>query len=96
MPYTVNADGTYTIADPNGNLLSAHEVPGTMIMVEAANVGPNRDTAAQLTAIESAPASLATFAGRKFNYIQFRTTAGGVALGTISIDDSGNITHSAY
>ena len=28
VPYTVNSDGTYTITDPNGNLLSAYEVPG--------------------------------------------------------------------
>src|SRR5579863_3796199 len=29
VPYTVNSDGTYTITDPDGNLLSAYEVPGT-------------------------------------------------------------------
>src|SRR4051812_4956852 len=44
VPYTVNGDGTYTITDPEGNLLSAYEVPGTVMMVEAANAGPNRDS----------------------------------------------------
>ena len=55
VPYTVNADGTYTITDPNGNLLSAYEVPGFVMMVEAANAGPNKDTQALITAVESVP-----------------------------------------
>ena len=44
VPYSVNADGSYTITDPNGNLLSAYEVPGFVMVVEAANAGPNKDT----------------------------------------------------
>jgi len=96
VPYTVNGDGTYTITDPDGNLLSAYEVPGTVMMVEAANAGPNRDTVALITAIETAPASIETFAGRNFNYIQFRTSSGGIELGTVAVDSSGNITHAAY
>ena len=96
VPYTVNSDGTYTITDPNGNLLTAYEVPGTVLMVEAANAGPNRDTAALITAIETAPASISTFAGRNFNYVQFRTSTGGIELGSVSVDASGNITHDGY
>lgn len=96
VPYTVNSDGMYTISDPDGNLLAGYEVPGSMLMVEAANAGPNRDTVALITAIESVPASISTFAGKNFNYIQFRTAAGGVELGTVSIDNSGNITHAGY
>ncbi len=53
VPYTVNADGTYTVTDPQGNLLAAYEVPGTALLVEAANAGPNHDTDALITAIES-------------------------------------------
>jgi hypothetical protein len=96
VPYTVNADGTYTITDPSGNLLSAYEVPGSVLMVEAANAGPGRDTAALITAIESAPASINTFAGQSFNYLQFRTASGGLELGTVTIDAQGNITHDGY
>ncbi len=96
VPYTVNSDGTYTITDPNGNLLSAYEVPGTAMMVEAANAGPNKDTNALITAIETAPASINTFAGGNFNYIQFRTSTGGIELGTVTVDAAGNITHASY
>ncbi len=53
VPYALNADGTYTITDPEGNLLSGYEVPGFVFMVEAANAGPNKDTPALITAIES-------------------------------------------
>jgi len=96
VPYTVNSDGTYTIADPEGNLLAAYEVPGTMLMVEADNAGASRDTTALITAIESAPSSINTFAGRSFNYLQLRTASGGVDLGTITIDAQGNIQHDGY
>jgi len=96
VPYTVNADGTYTITDPNGNLLSAYEVPGTALVVEAANAGPNKDTKALITAIETAPASISMFAGRNFNYVQFRTSTGGLEIGTVTVDASGNITHGGY
>ncbi len=96
VPYTVNSNGTYTIADPNGNLLVADEVPGSMLVVEAANAGPNKNTTALITAIESVPASINTFAGKNFNYLQFRTSSGGVELGTVSIDSSGDISHAGY
>jgi hypothetical protein len=95
-PYAVNDDGTYTIFDSQGNLLAGYEVPGTVLVIEAANAGPNRDTDAMITAIEKAPASINTFAGRNFNYIQFRTSSGGVELGTVSVDTAGNITHGGY
>ncbi len=96
VPYTVNADGTYAIADPNGNLLTGYEVPGTALVVEAANQGPNKDTAALITAIEATPASIDTFAGRNFNYIQFRTSTGGVDVGAVTVDAEGNVQHSGY
>jgi hypothetical protein len=96
VPYIVNSDGTYTIGDPQGNLLAAYEVPGFVLMVEAANAGPNRDSLALITAVESAPASINTFAGRSFNYLQFRTAAGGTELGTISISAQGNVQHEGY
>ena len=96
VPYTVNADGTYTITDPNGNLLAAYEVPGFVLMVETAKSGPNHDTAALVTAIDNAPATINTFAGRTFNYLQFRTSGGGLELGNISIDAQGNIQHDRY
>lgn len=96
VPYTVNSDGSYTIVDPQGNLLAAYEVPGFVLMVEAANAGPNQNSLALITAVESAPASINTFAGKNFNYLQFRTAAGGTELGTISISAQGSVQHQGY
>ena len=96
VPYSVNANGTYAITDPSGNLLTAYEVPGFVLMVEAANAGPNRDTQALITAVESGPASINTFAGHGFNYLQFRTAAGGMEMGTITIDAQGTVQHDGY
>lgn len=96
VPYSVNANGTYTITDPSGNLLSAYEVPGFVMMIEAANAGPNQDTQALITAVESVPSTINTFAADNLNYMQFRTAAGGLEVGTISIDGQGNVTHEGY
>lgn len=95
-PYTINSDGTYAITDPKGNLLAGYEVPGFVMMIEAANAGPNRDTAALITAIETASATINTFAGQNFNYLQFRTAAGGTEVGTITIAANGNTQHDGY
>ena len=96
VPYVVNSDGSYRITDPNGNLLSAYEVPGFVMVVEAANAGPNKDTQALITAIESVPASISSFAGRNFNYTQLRTRDGGVEIGNVTIDQHGNIAARSY
>jgi len=96
VPYSVESDGSYTIADPHGNLLSAYEVPGSVLVVEAANAGPNQDTDSLITAFESVPVSIQTFAGSNSNYTQFRTRDGGVELGSVTIDASGNITSNSW
>jgi hypothetical protein len=96
VPYTVNSDGTYTVTDPAGNLLAAYEVPGFVMVVESAKSGSTHDVPALITAVESVPATIQTFASRNFNYIQFRTDNGGIELGTVSVDAQGNIQHDAY
>ena len=96
VPYAVNADGGYTITDPHGNLLSAYEIPGSVLVVEAANAGPSQDSASLITAVDSVPVTVQTFAGQNSNYVQFRTRDGGVEIGTVTIDMQGNITARSY
>lgn len=96
VSYTTNSDGTYAITDPQGNLLSAYEVPGYMLVVEAAKAGPNQNTRALITAIENTPVSIANFAANSFNYMQFRTSSGGLEIGTASIDTQGDISNDGY
>src|SRR5581483_5611541 len=71
--------------DPAGNLTAAYEVPGYGLLVSAQKAGPNKDTPALITAIESGPTSLTTFSGRDYNYIQFRTSSGGLEAGSVSV-----------
>lgn len=85
FPYTVNADGSYTLDDPSGNLLSAYEIPGYALLIQAAKAGPDHNTAALITAVESGPISSSTFSGNSYNYIQFRTQFGGLEVGSASI-----------
>ena len=35
VPYTVNPDGTYMLNDPAGNLVTAYEIPGYAMLLEA-------------------------------------------------------------
>lgn len=96
VPYAVNSDGSYTITDPQGNLLSAYEIPGSVMVVEAANAGPNKDQVAFITAVESVPVTVGTFAAQTFNMMQFRHRDGSVEFGTVSIDAQGNISANTY
>ena len=96
VPYTVNLDGTYTLNDPAGNLVAAYEVPNYAMLVQAAKTGPTHDKPALITAVESGPISIATWANRQYNYMQFRTAAGGIEVGSANMDPQGNISISSY
>src|SRR5713101_3170852 len=53
VPYTVNADGTYALNDPTGNLVAAYEVPNYALLIQAAKTGPGHNTPALITAVQS-------------------------------------------
>ncbi len=89
VPYTVNSDGTYTLADPNGNLVAAFEVPDYAMLIQAAKTGPNHDQPSLITAVQSGQISVATWANHSYNYMQFRTAAGGVEIGSVALDANG-------
>jgi hypothetical protein len=96
VPYTVNSDGTYTLNDPNHNLVAAYEVPNYALLVQAAKTGPNHDALALITAVQTGSISINTWAGHDYNYMQFRTAAGGVETGSISLDAQGDISLTSY
>jgi hypothetical protein len=96
VPYTVNSNGGYTLNDPTGNLLAAYEVPNYAMVIQAAKTGPGASTLALITAVESGPISLATFEGQSYNYMQFRTSSGGVDVGSVNINAQGTGTTSSY
>ena len=96
IPYTVNSDGTFTLADPTNNLVAAYEVPNYALLVQANKTGPNHDQLALITAIESGPISKTTLASKNYNYMQFRTAAGGVEIGSVAIDAQGSVAHQGF
>ncbi|MGA2963857.1 MAG: hypothetical protein ABSD96_19490 [Candidatus Korobacteraceae bacterium] len=96
VPYTVNSDGSYTLNDPSGNLVAAYEVPNFGLLIEANKVGPGHATPALITAMLKSSISLAAISGQDYNYLQFRTAAGGVDTGHISIDASGNVQSTGF
>jgi len=96
VPYTINPDGTYALNDPGGNLITAYEVPDYALIIQAAKTGPNHDTPALITAVNQSPISLATWQGKTYNTMQFRTAAGGLEVGSVTIDPQGNIANNSY
>jgi hypothetical protein len=96
LSYTVNSDGSYAINDPNGNLVTAYEVPGYALVLQAEKAGPDHATPALIIAVESGPISLSTFEGNTYSYMQFRTAAGGLEAGSVAISASGTGTDSSY
>lgn len=75
VSYTVNADGTYALNDPNQNLLAAYEVPNYALLLQAAKAGPNHNTLALVTAVQKSTISIGTWADHDYNYMQFRTSS---------------------
>jgi hypothetical protein len=96
VPYTVSADGTYALNDPQHNLLAAYEVPNYGLLVQAAKAGPNHDTLALVTAVQKSTISMATWASHDYNYMQLRTSSGGMEVGSVSLDAQANVSLTSY
>jgi hypothetical protein len=96
VPYTVNGDGSYTIADPSGNMVAAYEVPNFVLLVQATKTGPGHDVASLVTAVQTAPISVSSIANQHYNYMQFRTASGGVEVGSALVSGAGLVQNSSY
>lgn len=96
VSYTVAADGTYTFADPSGNLVTGYESPGFAMVIEANKAGPHGDTPALITAIQAATVTTDVFKGKEYNYMQFRTNSGGIEVGHVTADAAGSISPNGY
>jgi len=97
IPYVVNANGTYTLQDPQGNLLAAYEVPSFGLLVRAAKAGPTHNTPAIVTAVlKGSGISATTWANQSFNLMQFRTSSGGLSIGSVVMNAQGDATSDTY
>src|ERR1700687_491016 len=97
IPYIVNPDGTYTLQDPQGNLVAAYEVPSFGLLLQATKAGPTHNTPALITAIaKGSNISTTSWANQSFNYMQFRTAAGGMEIGSVVMDALSNVSIDSY
>lgn len=96
VPFVANTDGTYTLNDPAGNLQEAYELPGYALVIKAAKTGPAHDTASLITAVQSQSITVSGLANKSYNYMQFRTSSGGMEIGSVLMDGSSNLAHEGY
>jgi hypothetical protein len=89
--YTIPSPGNYLIDDPSGNLLSAIEIRGYALVIQAMKTGPLQDTPALIVAIPQAPITVDTEKGTALNSFEFRPGAGGFSFGFRSMDLAGNL-----
>lgn len=96
VPYTENSPGNYTLNDPSGNLVAAYEIPGYAMLIEAQKAGSDHATPSLVTAVAQTAITLGTFENNAYNYMQFRTAAGGFESGSAILDGQGNVAVSSY
>ena len=66
------------------------------MLIQSAKAGATLNTPALVTAVESTQITASTFEGQAYNYMQFRTSSGGVNIGSVSITAQGSATTSSY
>jgi parallel beta-helix repeat protein len=96
VSYRMEADGRAVLTDPLGHVLAVCEHPNDMMVALVDNAGPNHDQMALVTATQAQDVTASTFAGASYNIFQFRATNGGVAIGSLAIDNDGQVTGTKY
>ncbi len=96
LSYSVEPDGSYAFDDPSGNYIAAYEVPGVGLLFELEKAGPNADTPSIALGIVEETITVDLIKDKKFNIMQFRTASGGMEIGYVNIDSSGNIISQGY
>ncbi|MBI4231700.1 hypothetical protein HY605_00590 [Candidatus Peregrinibacteria bacterium] len=96
VSYTIDADGGYIIDDPDGNLITAFEVPGFALVLDMYNTGAGADTPALVTAFITADISKDDLKDNDYNFLQFRTNGGGMELGYVDIEADGSMDSQNY
>ncbi len=91
MSIHLNADGSCTLNDPQGNLAAAYQMRNYALILQAAKNGPTHDVPVLVTVLEKGNISTATWAGKEYNYMQFRTSSGGMELGSAILDAHGTV-----
>jgi hypothetical protein len=96
VSYVVNANGSATLDDPAGHLLSVSEVPGYGIVALMNNAGTAKDELALVTSVGQQNVTAASFEGRAYNMMEVRTRGGGVGVASLAIDGAGSISGLQY
>ena len=95
VPFT-GTGGAMTVSDPTGGLTALEERPGTACLGLLAMAGPARNAQALVTALPSSAISPASLANLSANFIQFRTSGGGIAAGTLAGDAGGSLESTGF
>ncbi|ELR20839.1 uncharacterized protein ACA1_277580 [Acanthamoeba castellanii str. Neff] len=95
--YTVNADGSYDINDADGDLVRAVELPNYGILLQINKGGATANVKCLVTGMTKSTISRASLQGKAYNFFQFRTTSGGLEVGSIVFGATGQqLSHSSW
>jgi hypothetical protein len=96
VPYTENVDGTLEFEDPDNNLIRGLEVKDYFIMLQVNKAGASGNTKALVLGLSPQQVEVSDlFVERSMNYMQFRTSSGGVEIGFVTTSNDGLI-HSGF
>lgn len=95
--YAVNADGSYDINDSNGDLVRAVELPNYGILLQINKGGATANVKCLVTGMTQSTISRASLQGKTYNFFQFRTSSGGLEVGSIVFGATGQqLSHSSW
>jgi hypothetical protein len=98
VPYSDRADGGLDVTDPNGDLEQCYEVPGVALVCSGTKLGPTGapKEPALIYGIEQVPFTKADMKSQALGHLNFRTKEGGIEVGHLVFDASGDGLHEAY
>ena len=82
-------NGEYAISDPSGRFVTAYEIPGLALVMQSSRP-------ALVVALAQTKIAKADLVNRHFNYLQFHTTAGGVQMGHVIVNDAADLVFTNY
>lgn len=96
LPYLVAGDESYSVRNPQGQLVDAWEVPGVTLLGTSTLSNPPLGEPSLVTALPGAAITRDTLKRGAYNVLHLRTRLGGFEAGCLEVDPGANIIHQTF